>query len=218
LPLCRKPRRLGCALCTCNCTRIFTATSIRAGILPDDRRQVECAFGCDHGRPGSLRGGQDKVISFGPFRLFPTQQLLLENEKPLRLGSRAFDLLSALIQRAGKLVTKEELVAKVWPNTFVEESNLRVHMAALRRTLGDGQAGNRSTDCAKPGYAACRRVRFVPQPAVSKRSKETSIRSPHRRGRSKAIEFSTRGPSRVFRLMINSRFVACWIGRSRTDT
>ena len=85
----------------------------------------------------------DKVVSFGPFRLFPTQQLLLENEKPLRLGSRAFDLLLALIQRAGKLVTKEELVAKVWPDTFVEESNLRVHMAALRRTLGDGQAGNR---------------------------------------------------------------------------
>ena len=85
----------------------------------------------------------DKVISFGPFRLFPTQQLLLENEKPLRLGSRAFDLLLALIQRAGKLVTKEELVAEVWPKTFVEESNLRVHMAALRRTLGDGQAGNR---------------------------------------------------------------------------
>ncbi len=85
----------------------------------------------------------DKVISFGPFRLFPTQQLLLENEKPLRLGSRAFDILLGLTERAGELVTKEELVAKVWPNTFVEESSLRVHMAALRRTLGDGQAGNR---------------------------------------------------------------------------
>jgi predicted ATPase/DNA-binding winged helix-turn-helix (wHTH) protein len=85
----------------------------------------------------------DKVISFGPFRLFPTQNLLLENDKPLRLGSRAFDILLALIERAGELVTKQELVTKVWPNTFVEESSLRVHMAALRRTLGDGQAGNR---------------------------------------------------------------------------
>jgi predicted ATPase/DNA-binding winged helix-turn-helix (wHTH) protein len=85
----------------------------------------------------------DKVISFGPFQLFPMQQLLLENDKPLRLGGRAFDVLLALINRAGELVTKEDLVAKVWPNTIVEESSLRVHMAALRRTLGDGQAGNR---------------------------------------------------------------------------
>jgi predicted ATPase/DNA-binding winged helix-turn-helix (wHTH) protein len=85
----------------------------------------------------------DKAISFGPFRLFPTQQLLLENDQPLRLGGRAFDILLALIARTGELVTKEDLVAKVWPNTIVEESSLRVHMAALRRTLGDGHAGNR---------------------------------------------------------------------------
>jgi len=45
--------------------------------------------------------------------------------------------------KSGALVTKEELVARVWPDTFVEEGNLRVHMAALRRALGDGQAGNR---------------------------------------------------------------------------
>jgi predicted ATPase/DNA-binding winged helix-turn-helix (wHTH) protein len=93
--------------------------------------------------PDKATSAANKVICFGPFRLFPTQQLLLENDKPQRLGSRAFDILLALIERAGELVTKEELVAKVWPNTFVEESSLRVHMAALRRTLGDGQAGNR---------------------------------------------------------------------------
>jgi predicted ATPase/DNA-binding winged helix-turn-helix (wHTH) protein len=97
----------------------------------------------DSSMPDEATIATDKLICFGPFRLFPTQQLLLENEKPLRLGGRAFDILLALIERAGELVTKEELVAKVWPNTFVEESSLRVHMAALRRTLGDGQAGNR---------------------------------------------------------------------------
>src|SRR5690349_12780939 len=97
----------------------------------------------DSSMPDEATIATDKLICFGPFRLFPTQQLLLENEKPLRLGGRAFDILLALIERAGELVTKEELVAKVWPNTFVEESNLRVHMAALRRTLGDGQTGNR---------------------------------------------------------------------------
>jgi predicted ATPase/DNA-binding winged helix-turn-helix (wHTH) protein len=93
--------------------------------------------------PDTATSAASNVILFGPFQLFPTQQLLLENEKPQRLGGRAFDILLALIERAGELVTKEELVAKVWPNTFVEESSLRVHMAALRRTLGDGQAGHR---------------------------------------------------------------------------
>jgi predicted ATPase/DNA-binding winged helix-turn-helix (wHTH) protein len=85
----------------------------------------------------------DHAISFGSFRLLPGRQLLLEGDKPLRLGSRALDILIVLIERPGDLVTKEELFARVWPDTTVEEGNLRVHMAALRKALGDGQAGNR---------------------------------------------------------------------------
>jgi predicted ATPase/DNA-binding winged helix-turn-helix (wHTH) protein len=85
----------------------------------------------------------DRTIAFGPFRLFPARELLLEGEKPLRLGSRALEILKVLVERPGILISKEDLVARVWPNTFVEEGNLRVHMAALRRALGDGQAGNR---------------------------------------------------------------------------
>jgi DNA-binding winged helix-turn-helix (wHTH) protein len=90
-----------------------------------------------------LRPSVDRAIAFGPFRLFPARQLLLEGEKPLRLGSRALEILKILVEHPGALVSKEDLVAGVWPNTFVEEGNLRVHMAALRRALGDGQAGNR---------------------------------------------------------------------------
>src|SRR5262245_3003716 len=85
----------------------------------------------------------DSAIAFGPFRLFAARQLLLEGEKPLRLGSRALEILKVLIESPGTLVSKEDLVARVWPNTFVEEGNLRVHMAALRRALGDGRAGSR---------------------------------------------------------------------------
>ena len=85
----------------------------------------------------------DHAISFGPFRLFPAQQLLLEGKRPLRLGSRALEILSVLVAHAGDLVTKEDLVARVWPGTFVEEGNLRVQIAALRRALGDGRAGER---------------------------------------------------------------------------
>jgi predicted ATPase/DNA-binding winged helix-turn-helix (wHTH) protein len=88
-------------------------------------------------------GPLDRTVAFGPFRLSPAQQLLLEGDKPLRLGSRALAILAVLVERPGELISKEDLVARVWPDTFVEEGNLRVHMAALRRTLGDGQGGNR---------------------------------------------------------------------------
>jgi DNA-binding winged helix-turn-helix (wHTH) protein len=80
---------------------------------------------------------------FGQFRLFPTQRLLTEADKPVRLGSRAFDILVALLERPGELVTKEELMARVWPNTFVAPANLAVHISALRRALGDRREGNR---------------------------------------------------------------------------
>src|SRR5271165_3735378 len=83
------------------------------------------------------------AISFGPFRLLAGQRLLLEGDKPVRLGSRAFDILAALVERAGQVVGKEELIARVWPKTFVEESNLKIQVSALRRALGDGQGGHR---------------------------------------------------------------------------
>jgi predicted ATPase/DNA-binding winged helix-turn-helix (wHTH) protein len=83
------------------------------------------------------------AISFGPFRLFVARRLLLEGDKPVRLGNRAFDILAALVERAGEIVGKEELIARVWPKTFVEEANLKIQVSALRRALGDGQDGRR---------------------------------------------------------------------------
>jgi DNA-binding winged helix-turn-helix (wHTH) protein len=55
------------------------------------------------------------AISFGPYRLLPAQRLVLEGDKPVRLGSRAFDILTALVERAGEVVSKEELIARAWP-------------------------------------------------------------------------------------------------------
>jgi predicted ATPase/DNA-binding winged helix-turn-helix (wHTH) protein len=85
----------------------------------------------------------EHTISFGPFRLLTAQRIVLEGDKPVRLGSRAFDILVALVERAGEAVGKQELMARAWPQTFVEESNLKMQVSALRRALGDGQGGHR---------------------------------------------------------------------------
>ena len=57
---------------------------------------------------------------------------------PVRIGGRALDILTALVERPGELVSKRELISRVWPDTVVEEGNLKVNMAALRRALGEG--------------------------------------------------------------------------------
>jgi DNA-binding winged helix-turn-helix (wHTH) protein len=88
-------------------------------------------------------GATPSKILFGPFRLLPTQFLLLEGDQPVPLGSRALEILIALLERHGELVSRQDLMARVWPNVFVEPANLTVHMSALRRALRDGQNGNR---------------------------------------------------------------------------
>jgi len=89
------------------------------------------------------RVGKERAICFGSFRLLVGQHLLLKVNRPVRLGSRALEILIALVERAGDVVSKEELMARVWPNTFVDPANLAVHVSALRRVLGDGRDGNR---------------------------------------------------------------------------
>src|SRR5947207_634908 len=84
-----------------------------------------------------------QAISFGPFRLLPAQRLLLEGDQPVRLGSRAFDILATLLERPGEVIGKDELVSRTWPKTFVEDANLKIQISALRRALGDGQGGRR---------------------------------------------------------------------------
>jgi DNA-binding winged helix-turn-helix (wHTH) protein len=82
-------------------------------------------------------------VSFGPFCLLPTQFLLLEGGKPVPLGSRALEILIVLVERRGELVSKRDLTARVWPNLFVDPSNITVQLSALRRALRDGRDGNR---------------------------------------------------------------------------
>src|SRR5215510_3643671 len=98
------------------------------------------------GRSTSVMGGAPGVtageaIRFGAFCLHPQRRVLLEHDKTVHLGSRALDILLLLVERAGEFVTNDEIVARVWPRTVVVEQNLRVHIVALRKALGDGREG-----------------------------------------------------------------------------
>jgi predicted ATPase len=82
---------------------------------------------------------RNDVLSFGPFSLFAAERLLKKADEPIPLGGRALDILIALVERAGEVVTHKELISTVWPDVTVEEANLRFQMAALRKALGDGR-------------------------------------------------------------------------------
>src|SRR5258708_24206639 len=82
-----------------------------------------------------------EVIAFGHFRIRATERLLEKDGVRLKLGSRALDILIALVERAPEVVTKRELLARVWPGLVVDEGSLRFHISALRKVLGDGASG-----------------------------------------------------------------------------
>jgi len=94
------------------------------------------------------------ALTFGPFRLLARERRLERAGSPVQLGSRAFDILVALAERAGEVVSNQELSAYVWPDTAVEESGLRVHIAALRKALGEAQ-GNGAYISNVPGRGYC---------------------------------------------------------------
>ncbi|WP_249690889.1 winged helix-turn-helix domain-containing protein [Stappia sp. WLB 29] len=80
---------------------------------------------------------EGEVFSFGPFRMVPAHRSLFRDGVSVRVGTRALDILRTLLERPGQVVAKEELIERVWPEVTVEESNLRVNLAALRKALGD---------------------------------------------------------------------------------
>lgn len=79
-----------------------------------------------------------QVICFGRFELIGAKRLLHERGRPVDLGARAFDVLAALVERRGQVVTKQQLLDIVWPGRVVEENNLQVQISTLRKVLGSG--------------------------------------------------------------------------------
>ncbi len=82
-----------------------------------------------------------EVFVFGPFRLDAVQRRMERDGSPVQLSARAFDILLTLIRQAGDVVSKSDLMARAWPDSSTDDNSLRVHIAALRKALGDGKAG-----------------------------------------------------------------------------
>src|SRR5215467_5106639 len=96
---------------------------------------------------------RNDVLSFGPFRLAPSERLLTREGAPVELGARALDILIALVSKPNEAISKQQLLSHVWPDVTVEESSLRFHMVSLRKALGDGKDGARYiTTLAGRGY------------------------------------------------------------------
>jgi predicted ATPase/DNA-binding winged helix-turn-helix (wHTH) protein len=103
------------------------------------------------------------AVDFGCFRILPQQRELLADNRPVELGSRAFDLLLALIEAPGVVVSKRALTERVWPGRIVEENNLLIQISVLRRALGDDRGLIRTV--AGQGYQFTGEIRTVSVPA-----------------------------------------------------
>ena len=108
-----------------------------------------------------------EILEFAGFTLVPSERLLLHGAEPVSLTAKAFDLLTALLRRHGRLATKDELLSEVWAGTIVEEVNLSVTISALRKRLApDGSGKDLIQTVPKAGYRFVAPVRMRSSSAV----------------------------------------------------
>src|SRR5438876_1048075 len=100
-----------------------------------------------------MNGGTKRMYAFGGFRLDAQERRLIHDGKPVSLAPKAFDILLLLVQNAGSLVDKDDLIKQVWADTFVEEGNLTKHISLLRKVLAEAENGQEYISTApKRGY------------------------------------------------------------------
>lgn len=156
--------------------------------------------------PDHKSAAQD-FFAFGPYRLFPRQRLLLKDGTALPVGNRSLDILILLAERQGEIVAKNELIARAWPGINIDEGGLRVHVAGLRKALGDG-----IDDACYIRTVVGRGYCLVTRPAMLNLSAEGSpgIRKERLRHRG----FPCRSPAWSAATMTCARSRICWKRRA----
>jgi predicted ATPase len=126
--------------------------------------------------PSTLPG---KIASFGPFRLHATGRLLEKNGTPLKIGSRALDILITLLEHAPEVVSKRDLIRRVWGQLVVDEVSLRFHVAALRKRLGDGNSSvSYITNIPGRGYCFAGAMSWAEAQAPPRKDRTTASQLP----------------------------------------
>nr|WP_315249379.1 winged helix-turn-helix domain-containing protein [uncultured Duganella sp.] len=155
------------------------------------------------------RSFSEREFRFDDFRFIPAQQLLLRQDAPVRLGSRALDILAELVEHPGELVGKRQLMARAWPSSVVEESNLKVHIAALRRALCEGghdsryvaTVSGRGYRFVAPVTTTIREASTEPDPAAWEQMRKLPAPSTRTTGRNETI-------AALLRILEQRRFVS----------
>lgn len=115
--------------------------------------------------PVSYASVRGRVACFGPFRLHVTERALEKNGEPLKIGSRALDILIALLEHAPEVVAKRDLIRRVWGNLVVDDGSLRFQVVALRKQLGGGNSSRRLiTNIPGRGYCFAGAVSWADDP------------------------------------------------------
>jgi DNA-binding winged helix-turn-helix (wHTH) protein/Tol biopolymer transport system component len=123
-----------------------------------------------------------QLFEFGPFRIDPSHRLLLREDRPVPLQPKAFEILLVLVENSEKVVSKDDLMKAVWPDTFVEESNLTQHIFVLRKTLGDAVEEKRYiVTVPGRGYQFAGNVRVVDDEKSSAGEEDTLVVERHTR-------------------------------------
>ncbi len=102
-----------------------------------------------------------ELYEFGPFRVDPEKQALLRGSELIALNPKTFQVLLVLVRHGNQIVTKDELMKSVWPDTFVEETNLTRNIFALRKALGDNEQNRYILTVPSQGYRLAEGVRLV---------------------------------------------------------
>src|SRR5215469_13050275 len=118
-----------------------------------------------------------RLYEFGPYSLNSAQQLLLEGTKKIALTPKAFNTLLVLVEAQGRVVDKDELLQKVWPDTFVEEATLAQNIFTLRKLLQDGERAVYIETVPKRGYRFVATVRIQETPATTNSSSISGVRT-----------------------------------------
>src|SRR6266404_1394057 len=125
-----------------------------------------------------MNGKEKHSYQFKSFRLDVGERQLLNNNKPVPLTPKAFDVLAFLVERSGHLVEKDELMQTVWTDSFVEEANVARIVHTLRKVLGEDENGNKYIETvAKKGYRFVAEVTadVPPSPWLHENGNESAI-------------------------------------------